>query len=125
MRYLDALAAVRSDLDTPDAGLAARAAWRLALLAWRELADANPDWERLGAELLAVSDLLPELAEVAVYCDVPDRDERQTWDAVAELVVALAIHLDREVADADRPLAHRLAADAAADRLRLAVARPP
>jgi hypothetical protein len=125
VNYVEAAAAVTSDLESGVAAGSERAALRLALLAWRELGDTDVAWDRFGLDLLAISEMLRDLPDVAVFCDPPSRDDPQVPATVARLVAALAARLDRAASDDERTLVDRLSCDAAAAQLRRTAATLP
>ena len=118
MDYFDAITAVTDDLATGKPGEPARAALRLASLAWRELADSDTSWDRFGLEVLAVCETLSTLPETVLLCDPPAQHNPQVRVAVAGLMQMLATHLDVAAANESVALVDRLTFDAAAVRLR-------
>ena len=127
MNYLDAIATVTAQLEHDDAHAdqAVRIAMRLALIAWRHLGDVDAGWDRFGLQLLAVDELLPGLADVAVACDPPIPGAPSTVQAVAGMVNAVATRLDQVADDETHTLASRVAHEAAAIRLRTAAGMLP
>jgi hypothetical protein len=84
------------------------------LSAWRELAEHDPVWNKYGLHVLAAADLL-HVEPVFLAGEVPSRED------VMALTEALATRLDHMAADPSRPVAVRLAHDAAASELRHAI----
>lgn len=85
----------------------------LLLSAWLELGEYDPAWDRYGLHLLAAADLLDLEPEYVA-------DEVLPRNALIGLIEALTTRLAPVVADPSRPLAVRLAHDAAACELRRA-----
>ena len=121
MDLLDAVTDVSGDLATGKTGEPARAALRLALLVWRELAGSDTSWDRFGLEVRAVCETLTALPDTVLLCDPPAQDTPQIRVAVAGLMEMLATHLDVAAADESVTLVDRLTFEAAAVGLRGAV----
>jgi hypothetical protein len=72
-------------------------------------------------EILAVNELVPELADVTVDCDPPQAGDPRNAARLAPRLMALAACLDARAADVSRALADRLAHDAVAIAVRHAI----
>ncbi len=125
MRYIEAAASLARDMERGGPIEDVRAGLRLAVMAWRELADTDPAWDRFGLEILAAEELLRHLPIAATACDPPAPGDPDARFALAALLAAAADRLALATRDGTGTLAHRLSCDAAAGLLRCAIGLLP
>ncbi|GLW35225.1 hypothetical protein [Actinoplanes regularis] len=121
MDFMEAAQTVGADLGTGGQQHAPAGALFLAVLAWRELGDADPVWDQVGLVLLDVQQRLYPEHNVGVEVQAP-QDGPRTRAAVAALITRLAEHHHAMAADGTGALPARLDHDAAAQQLRHAAA---
>ena len=125
MRYIDAAALLAQDLEHGGSLEGVRAGLRLAVMAWCELGDTHPAWDRFGLEVLTAEELLRDLPISASACDLPAPGDPEVRLGLAALLAAVADRLALASRDVTGTLAHRLACDAAAGLLRSAIGLLP
>ena len=123
MRYIEAIEKITSELEHDTSDDPVRAGLRLALLAWRQDDDPDPEWDKAALAVLAAEELLrPYVPDTTAPCQPPVPGDATVSLAVVRLLLALIVRLERSVDEATRPLPERLARHAAAGQLDQALA---
>ncbi|MFY1595903.1 hypothetical protein [Micromonospora sp. WMMD737] len=122
MEFVKAIGALTARLAAGNDDLAASGAIYLAVAAWKHQAGEDTAWDRFGLEVLDVRSRFYTHYDVVVDTTVPTAANTHIRNAVRELVAQLARYHDQRALDADRTLSERLDHDAAAQKLRRAVA---
>src|SRR5690606_13678185 len=123
MRYIEAIEEITSELEHDESDEPVRAGLRLALLAWRQDDDPDPEWDKAALAVLAAEELLrPYVPDTTALCQPPGPGDATVSPAVVRLLLALTGRLERSAGEGTQPLTERLARHAAAGQLDQAVA---